>query len=146
MAEEVQEAAAEAATETKEYAPEIQSIIDTISNLTVLQLSELVKALEVTFGVTAAAPMMMGAMPAAAAAVEEEAPTSFDVILKDHGSQKIGVIKEVRALTGLGLKEAKDLVDNCPKAVKEAVDADEAKKIKETLEAAGATVEVKPVG
>jgi large subunit ribosomal protein L7/L12 len=129
-----------------ELSPEVQKIIDTISGLTVLQLSELVKGLEETFGVTAAAPMMMGAMPAAAAEAVEEAPTIFDVILKDHGSNKITVIKEVRAMTGLGLKEAKDLVDNCPKPVKEGVDADEAKKIKETLEASGATIELKPAG
>jgi large subunit ribosomal protein L7/L12 len=135
-------------TGAEAFSPEVQQIVDTISGLTVLQLSELVKALEETFGVTAAAPMMMGAMPAAAAAeaAAEEAPSSFDVILKDHGSQKIQVIKEVRALTGLGLKEAKDLVDNCPKPIKEAADEEESKKIKEALEAVGATIELKPVG
>jgi large subunit ribosomal protein L7/L12 len=109
----------------------------------------LVKALEEKFGVTAAAPMMMGAMPAMAgggeAAPVEEAPTSFNVILKEIGPQKIQVIKEVRALTGLGLKEAKDLVDNAPKPVKEGVPEEEVKKIRETLEAVGATVEVKGV-
>lgn len=137
--------------ETKEalvLSPEVQSIIDSVKTLTVLQLSELVKGLEETFGVTAAAPMMMGAMPmmaGGAEAAKEEAPTSFDVILKDHGAQKINVIKEVRALTALGLKEAKDLVDGCPKPVKQGVNDEEAKKIKETLEAAGATVEIKPV-
>ena len=125
----------------------LNEIIEQIASLTVLELSELVKALEEKFGVTAAAPMMMGAMPmgAAEAAPVEEAPTSFNVILKEIGQQKIQVIKEVRALTGLGLKEAKDLVDATPKAVKEGVNEDEAKKIKETLEAVGATVEVKGV-
>jgi large subunit ribosomal protein L7/L12 len=147
MAEETTETTEAAAEETKtELSPEVQKIIDTISGLTVLQLSELVKGLEETFGVTAAAPMMMGAMPAAAEAAVEEEPTVFNVILKEHGSQKIGVIKEVRSLTGLGLKEAKDLVDNCPKPVKEGLDTDEANKIKETLEAAGATVELQPAG
>lgn len=125
----------------------LNTIIDQIAGLTVLELSELVKALEDKFGVTAAAPMMMGAMPmgAAEAAPAEEAPTSFNVILKDAGGQKIQVIKEVRALTGLGLKEAKDLVDNAPKPVKENVPEDEAKKIRETLEAVGAVIEVKGV-
>lgn len=124
----------------------LSGIIDQISELSVLELSELVKALEEKFGVTAAAPMMMGGMmPAggAAAAAEEEAPTSFDVILKEVGSQKIQVIKEVRAITGLGLKEAKDLVDGAPKPIKEGVNADEAKAIKEKVEAVGATIEVK---
>jgi large subunit ribosomal protein L7/L12 len=126
----------------------LNEIIEKIAGLTVLELSELVKALEEKFGVTAAAPMMMGAMPmmgGAEAAPAEEVPTSFNVILKEIGSQKIQVIKEVRALTGLGLKEAKDLVDGTPKAVKEGVNEDEAKKIKETLEGVGATVEVKGV-
>ncbi|MCX5759848.1 MAG: 50S ribosomal protein L7/L12 [Candidatus Hydrogenedentes bacterium] len=125
----------------------LNTIIDQIAGLTVLELSELVKALEEKFGVTAAAPMMMGTMPmgAAEAAPAEEAPTSFNVILKEIGGQKIQVIKEVRALTGLGLKEAKDLVDGAPKAVKENVPEDEAKKIRETLEAVGAVVEVKGV-
>ena len=122
--------------------------IEKIAGLTVLELSELVKALEDKFGVTAAAPMMMGAMPmagAAEAAPAEEAPTSFNVILAEVGGQKIQVIKEVRALTGLGLKEAKDLVDGAPKAVKEGVNEDEAKKVKEVLEGVGATVEIKGV-
>ena len=124
----------------------LNTIIDQIAGLTVLELSELVKALEEKFGVTAAAPMMMGMpMGAAEAAPAEEAPTSFNVILKEIGGQKIQVIKEVRALTGLGLKEAKDLVDSAPKAVKENVPEDEAKKIRETLEAVGAVVEVKGV-
>lgn len=125
----------------------LNDIIEKIAALSVLELSELVKALEDKFGVTAAAPMMMGAMPMGGgeAAPAEEAPTSFNVILKDAGAQKIQVIKEVRALTGLGLKEAKDLVDGAPKPVKEGVPEDEAKKIKETLEAVGASIEVKGV-
>ena len=123
----------------------LNDIIEKIAGLSVLELSELVKALEEKFGVTAAAPMMMGAMPAAEAAPAEEAPTSFNVILKEAGAQKIQVIKEVRALTGLGLKEAKDLVDGAPKPVKEGVPEDEAKKIRETLEAVGASIEVKGV-
>lgn len=137
--------------ETLTLSAEVQKIIDEVKQLSVLQLSELVKGLEQTFGVTAAAPMMMGAMPMAAAgggeaAAAEEAPTSFDVILKEHGSEKIKVIKEVRTLTGLGLKEAKDLVDGCPKPVKQGVTDEEAKKMKETLEAVGAVIEIKPAG
>jgi large subunit ribosomal protein L7/L12 len=125
----------------------LNEIIEKIAGLTVIELSELVKALEEKFGVQAAAPMMMGAMPMAAAeaAPVEEAPTSFNVILKEIGSQKIQVIKEVRALTGLGLKEAKELVDGAPKPVKEGVSDEEAKRVKETLENVGATVEVKGV-
>ena len=107
------------------------------------------KALEEKFGVTAAAPMMMGAMPMAAAGGDEggeaAGPTKFDVILKEHGSQKIAVIKIVKEQCGLGLKEAKDVVDGAPKAVKEGVSADEAKKLKEELEGAGAVVELKGV-
>ena len=123
----------------------LDTIIDQIAGLSVLELSELVKALEEKFGVSAAAPMMMGGfMPSAAAEVAvEEAPTSFDVILVEAGAQKIQVIKEVRAMTGLGLKEAKDLVDGAPKAVKEDVSEDEAKEVREKLEAVGGKVEVK---
>ncbi len=124
----------------------LDTIINSIADLTVLELSELVKALEEKFGVTAAAPMMMGAMPAAAAevAVVEE-PTEFDVILKDFGSQKIGVIKIVKDQTGLGLKEAKDLVDKAPSTIKEKITKEEADKLRGLLEQAGATVEVKGV-
>ena len=125
----------------------LNEIIEKIAALTVLELSELIKAMEEKFGVTAAAPMMMGMMAAAGgeAAPAEEAPTSFNVILKEIGPQKIQVIKEVRALTGLGLKEAKDLVDGAPRAVKENVAEDEVKKIREVLEAVGAVIEVKGV-
>ena len=121
----------------------LDGIINSIAELSVLELSELVSALEEKFGVEAAAPMMMGAMPAAGGAAEEDAaPTAFNVILKEAGSAKIPVIKEVRAITGLGLKEAKALVDEAPKAIKEGVDKAEAEDIKAKLEGAGATVEV----
>jgi len=122
----------------------LDAIIDSIAELSVLELSELVSALEEKFGVEAAAPMMMGAMPAAAAVeAEDEGPTSFDVILKEHGSGKIAVIKKVKDIAGLGLKEAKALVDSAPAPVKEGIPEDEANKIKADLEEAGATVEVK---
>ena len=124
---------------------EVQEIVEKIEKLTLMEAVELKKALEEKFGVTASAPMMMGAMmPAAAApaaAVEEK--TEFNVDLKSAGAQKINVIKVVRAATGLGLKEAKDLVDGAPKTVKEALSKDEAEKLKKELEEAGATVELK---
>jgi large subunit ribosomal protein L7/L12 len=121
-----------------------QDMIEEIKKMTVLELSQLVKALEEEFGVSAAMPMAMAAGPAGAApAVEEEEKTEFDVILKAAGEKKINVIKEVRAITGLGLKEAKDLVDGAPNPVKQAVNKDEAAKIKAQLEEAGAEVEVK---
>lgn len=126
----------------------LDGIVDQVAELSVLELSELVKAIEEKFGVEAAAPMMMGAMPAAAGGDADEAdePTEFDAILKEIGSQKIPVIKEVRAITGLGLKEAKAVVDSAPKAIKEGVSKDEAEEIKTKLEAVGATVEVAPAG
>ncbi len=120
-------------------------VIDFIANMSVLELSELVKEMEEKFGVSAAAPVaMMAAGPGAGgdAAVAEE-KTEFDVILIAHGDKKIQVIKEVRAITGLGLKEAKDLVEGAPKAVKEGVEKDEAEKLKAQLEEAGAQVEIK---
>jgi large subunit ribosomal protein L7/L12 len=122
-----------------------QDVIDFIANMTVLELSEMVKELETKFGVSAAAPvaMMAGAMPADAGAAAVEEKTEFDVILLGAGDKKIQVIKEVRAITGLGLKDAKDLVDGAPKPVKEAVPKDEAEKIKAQLEGAGAQVELK---
>lgn len=121
----------------------IAEIVEKIKGLTLVEASELKKALEDTFGVTAAAPMMMaGAAPVQEAAKEEE-KTEFDVILEAAGATKINVIKVVRAHTSLGLKEAKDLVDGAPKAVKEAVTKDEAAKIKKELEEAGATVSIK---
>jgi large subunit ribosomal protein L7/L12 len=120
-------------------------LIAAIEGMTVLELSELVKALEEKFGVSASAPMMMGSMPGAAAeaAPEEEEQTSFDVILTGPGDKKIQVIKVVREITGLGLKEAKDLVDGAPKAVKTGVSKEEADAIKAKIEAEGAKVEVK---
>jgi large subunit ribosomal protein L7/L12 len=119
--------------------------IDWIEGISVLELSKLVKALEERLGVTASAPVaMMAAGPAAGAAAEpEEEKTEFDVILKDGGAKKIGVIKEVRAITGLGLKDSKDLVEGAPKTVKEGVSKAEAEEMKKVLEAAGAVVEIK---
>ena len=119
-----------------------EEVIDFLSNLSVLEISKLVKALEEKWGVTAAAPVAVAAAPAAAAAPVEE-KTEFDVILAETGANKIGVIKEVRAITGLGLKDAKDLVEAAPKPVKQGVAKDEAAKLKEQLEKAGAKVEVK---
>jgi large subunit ribosomal protein L7/L12 len=122
-------------------------ILDAISNMTVLELSDLVKAVEEKFGVTAAAPVAVAAAPAAggdgAAAAASEEKTEFDAVLTEVGANKILVIKAVRELTGLGLKEAKDLVDAAPKAVKEAVAKEEAEQVKEKLAEAGATVEVR---
>ncbi len=124
-----------------------EDVIDFISNMTVLELSQLVKELEDKFGVTAAAPVAIAAAPGAGAASAAEAPaeeqTEFTVILAEVGSQKINVIKEVRAVTGLGLKEAKDLVEAAPKPIKESVSKEEAQKIKEQVEKAGAKVEIK---
>jgi len=119
-----------------------QEILDAIKGMTVLELAELVKALEEEFGVSAAAPVAVAAAPAAAAAPVEE-KTEFDVILQEVGADKIKVIKVVREITGLGLKEAKDLVESAPKAVKEAVSKDEANQIKAKFEEVGAKVEVK---
>ena len=120
-----------------------QTAMEAIEKLTLLEMSELVKALEDKFGVTAAAPMAFAAMPGAAAAAAVEEKTEFDVILAGAGAEKIKVIKVVRAITGLGLKEAKDLVEGAPKAVKEGVAKAEAEDIKKQLVEAGATVEVK---
>ena len=122
----------------------LQKIVDELSSLTVLEAAELAKLLEEKWGVSAAAPVAMmaaGAGAAAAAPVEEK--TEFTVVLASAGAQKINVIKEVRAITSLGLKEAKDLVEGAPKPVKEGVSKDEAEKIKKQLEGAGATVELK---
>lgn len=122
----------------------VQEVLEIVKGMTVLELSELVKAFEEEFGVTAAAPMSMAAAPAAGAAEEvEEEQTEFDVILTGAGEKKIQVIKVVRELTGLGLKEAKALVDEAPKAVKEKVSKEEADEVKGKLEEAGASVEVK---
>ncbi len=120
----------------------VTKLIEDVKSLTVLELSELVKALEEEFGVSAAAPVAVAAAPAAAAAAVEE-KTEFDVILKAVGAQKIQVIKVVREVTGLGLKEAKDLVDGAPKAVKEGISKDDAEALKKKLVEVGAEVEVK---
>jgi large subunit ribosomal protein L7/L12 len=129
-----------------------EDILESIKNMSVLELSQLVKDMEEVFGVTAAAPMMMGGMmpgvavaggDGAGAAAAEEEKTEFDVILTDFGANKIQVIKVVRELTGLGLKEAKDLVEAAPKAVKEGVNKEEAEAAKAKLEAEGAKAEVK---
>ena len=121
---------------------DLQKIVDDLSKLTVLEAADLAKMLEEKWGVSAAAPVaMMAGGAAPAAAVEEK--TEFNVILAAAGANKINVIKEVRVITGLGLKEAKDLVEAAPKPVKEGVSKDEADKIKKQLEAAGATVELK---
>jgi len=122
---------------------DLEKIAEDLSALTVLEAAELSKLLEEKWGVSAAAPVAVAAGPAAGAAVQAEEKTEFDVVLVDGGASKINVIKEVRALTGLGLKEAKDLVESAPKPVKEGIAKDEAEKIKATLEAAGAKVELK---
>ena len=121
----------------------ITAIVEEIKSLTILELNELVKAVEEEFGVSAAAPVAVAgaAAPAAAAAVEEK--TEFDVILTGFGDKKLGVIKVIREITGLGLKEAKDMVEGCPKPVKEGISKEDAEKIKAQLVEAGATVEIK---
>ncbi|MCX7842030.1 MAG: 50S ribosomal protein L7/L12 [Clostridia bacterium] len=121
----------------------VVKLIEEVKALTVLELSELVKALEEEFGVSAAAPVAVAAAPAAAAAAPVEEKTEFNVILKETGADKIKVIKVVRELTGLGLKEAKDLVDGAPKTVKENVSKDEAASIQAKFKEVGATVEIK---
>ena len=119
-------------------------ILDAIANMTVLEASELVKAMEEKFGVSAAAPVAVAAAPAAAAAdAGDAADAEVTVVLASAGANKIAVLKEVRAITGLGLKEAKDLVDGAPKPVKENIKKEDAEAIKKQLEAAGATVEIK---
>ncbi|MBK7601770.1 MAG: 50S ribosomal protein L7/L12 [Acidobacteria bacterium] len=122
---------------------DIQNIVEQIKTLTLLEASELVKSLEETFGVSAAAAAAPMAVAGAAAAPAVEEKDSFDVVLTGAGSNKINVIKVVRELTGLGLKEAKDLVDGAPKTVKEAVSKDDAEKMKKQLADAGASVELK---
>ena len=121
----------------------ITAIVEAVKGLSILELSELVKAVEEEFGVSAAAPVAVAGAAAGAAAPAAEEKTEFDVILASFGSSKLGVIKVVREITGLGLKDAKDLVEGAPKAVKEGATKEEAENIKKTLEAAGATVELK---
>ena len=134
--------------EKKELSPKLDGVVKTIEGLTALELSALVKGLEDRFGIKAAAPMAMGMMPmagaaagGAAAAAEEK--TTFDVVLAESGANKIAVIKEVRAATNLGLKEAKDLVEGAPKTIKEGASKEEAEELKKKLEAAGAKVQLK---
>ena len=140
----VKPAAKEAPAKAGKKAPAIEELMATIKSMTVLELSELVKALETEFGVSAAAPVVAtaAAAPGAEAAAPAEEQTEFSVILKEVGANKISVIKAVRELTVLGLKESKDLVESAPQAVKEGVSKDEAAVAKEKLEAAGATVEI----
>jgi large subunit ribosomal protein L7/L12 len=121
---------------------DLNAIIDQLSQLSVMEAAELVKQLEQKWGVSAAA-VAVAAGPAAAAAAPVEEKTEFNVVLANAGANKINVIKEIRAITGLGLKEAKDLVEGAPKTVKEGVNKDDAKKMKDQLTAAGATVEIK---
>ena len=121
----------------------ITNIVEEIKTLTILELADLVKAVEEEFGVSAAAPVGVVAVAGAAAAPAAEEKTEFDVILTGFGDKKLNVIKAVREITGLGLKEAKDMVEGCPKPVKEGVSKDDAEKIKAALEAVGATVEIK---
>ena len=118
----------------------ITAIVEEIKGLTILELNELVKAVEEEFGVSAAAPVAVAGGAAAPAAEEK---TEFDVVLTGFGDKKLGVIKVIREITGLGLKEAKDLVEGCPKNVKEGISKEDAEKLKEQLVAAGATVEIK---
>lgn len=120
-----------------------EDVVQFIENMTVLEMADFVKELEEKFGVSAAAPVAMAAMPGAAAGAVEEEKTEFDVVLAEIGAEKIKVIKVVRALTGLGLKEAKDVVDGAPGNVKEGVSKDEAEEAKKQLEEAGAKVDVK---
>ena len=121
----------------------ITAIVEEIKSLTILELNELVKAVEEEFGVSAAAPVAVAGAGAAAAAPGVEEKTEFDVILTGFGDKKLGVIKVIREITGLGLKEAKDMVEGCPKAVKEGISKEDAEKIKAQLVEAGATVEIK---
>jgi large subunit ribosomal protein L7/L12 len=121
----------------------VESILESIEKLTLLEAAELVKAMEEKFGVSAAAPVAVAAVAAAPAEAAAEEASEVNVILASAGANKIAVLKEVRAITGLGLKEAKDLVDGAPKAIKEGIKKEDAEAIKKQLEEAGATVEIK---
>ena len=129
-------------TNVAELEPELKEIVDKLDRLTLLQASKVVKHLEGHWGVSAAAPVAVAAAGGGAAAAVAEEKTAFDVVLESAGEKKIGVIKEVRAITGLGLKEAKEMVDNAPSKVKEGASKEEAEKIKAQLEAAGAKVKL----
>jgi large subunit ribosomal protein L7/L12 len=130
-------------TKTFELSKNAAKVLEMVESMTVLEVSDLVKAMEDKFGVSAAAPVAMAVAPGAGGAAAAEEKTEFDVILAAAGDKKIQVIKEVRTITGLGLKEAKDLVEGAPKPVKEGLAKDEAEKIKGQLETVGATVEIK---
>jgi large subunit ribosomal protein L7/L12 len=121
----------------------MEDVLSYIDNMTVLQLNEMVNTLKEKYGVTAAAPMMAGVMPAGAAEEQVEEQTEFAVVLISHGDKKIQVIKEIRAITGLGLKDAKALVDSAPTNVKEGISKEEAEEIKQKVEGAGGSVEIK---
>jgi len=144
MEEEMAEDEGAKSEESAPVSEKVQKILDLVGELTLIEASELVSAFEEKFGVSAAAPMAaVGVVPAAGAAAPEEEKTEFDVVLQSFGEMKIQVIKVVRTITSLGLKEAKDLVEGAPKSVKEAVPKDEAEKIKAQLEEVGASVELK---
>ncbi len=148
MAEVKEETVEQKADTEQASAPAVEGkmaeFLDWVEGISVLELSQLVKALEDRLGVTAAAPVAVAAAAGGdAGGAEAEEQTEFDVVLASFGDQKIGVIKEVRAITGLGLKDSKDLVEGCPKPVKEGVSKEEAEELKGKLEAAGATVEIK---
>ncbi len=145
MTEEKKAETAEIKEEKKEseVPAKFKKLVEEIEKMSVLELSELVKVLEEKFGVSAVAPMAMGMMPAATGETATEEKTEFDVELKAAGAQKINVIKMVREITGLGLKEAKDLVDGAPKVIKEKISKKDAEEIKKKLEGVGATVELK---
>ena len=145
MAEEKKVTAAEEKVEESKDLPKLSAngkkVLEIVEKMTVLELADLVKVMEDTFGVSSAAPMAVAAAPAEAAPEEEE-KTIFDIVLKEAGSNKIAVIKAVRGITELGLKEAKDLVESAPQTVKEGVNKEEAEEIKASFEEAGATVEL----
>lgn len=143
MADEQMQTEGEKTVDTSKLTKTATQVVELVEKMSVLELADLVKVLEDKFGVSAAAPMMMGAMPGAAAAGPAEEKTEFDVHLTGAGSNKIGVIKAVREVTTLGLKEAKDLVEALPKVLKEGVKKAEAEEMKKKLEEAGATVELK---
>ena len=141
MAEEVK-TAVEEVKDLPTLSDNAKKVLEIVEKMTVLELADLVKVMEDKFGVSAAAPMAMAAMPAAGAAEEEEEKSSFNIVLKDAGSNKIATIKVVRELTELGLKEAKDLVDGAPQTIKEGVSKEDAEAAKAKFEEAGATVEL----
>lgn len=143
MAEEAKKEETVTEVDTSKLGKDALKVLETVEKMSVLELAELVKVMEEKFGVSSAAPMMMAAMPAGGEAGGEEEKTSVDVILESSGASKIQVIKVVREITGLGLKDAKDLVDGAPKPVKEGVKPEEGEELKKKLEDVGASVSVK---